>query len=93
MSPLVIMQLIAMALPIVTQIEQLIVGIKQGALKKELAVGAITSALDLTAQSGGMKPATADAAKALAPAAVDAVVGVLNAVGVFKPSAPVAPQA
>jgi len=88
MGAFAILSLIAAALPIVQQLEQLIVGARRGQVKKDSAVKIITGGLDIARQQGAMSDEHAKQIGDVAGQAVDLAVGILNDAGVLKHAAP-----
>ncbi len=85
-----LLALVRELLELVRHAEDLLAGGSRGAAKKALVLTVLDAALDLGAQLGVPEAKQVDKAKlnAAAGVVVDALVTVLNQLGVFKPPAP-----
>lgn len=101
MNPLVIVQLIAVAIPLLTQLIQFVEdlvnnsGIATSGADKKSAVVALFGQMwgQLASSGAGSKIFTipADTMSSLVSGAIDSIVSTLNLLGIFKKSAPVTP--
>lgn len=86
MQAALIIELIRLAIPIILQIEQLILGARKGDVKKDAVVTVLQGAADIAAKSGA-NSAEVNLAKGLVPDVVDLAVTTLNNIGLLRPHA------